>query len=143
MIYSTRSTGLACLLAVTTGFGCATQDRFDFRDDHRPEYTKAIDTNGLEQADKHRTTILDVRLPEDFKADPVLIPGAHYRNPDNIESWFSEIPRDTTIVVYCVRGKWVSQKAANFLATQGYDTYTLEGGIAGWQSAGNPVTASK
>jgi hypothetical protein len=51
----------------------------------------------------------DVRLIEDYEADPILIPKARYRNPENIEQWFSELPTDAEGVVYCVRGNWVSQ----------------------------------
>lgn len=134
---------LAAAVVMISSMGCASSGEFNFRDDKRPGYAKIVTTSELERATSERITVLDVRLLEDYEAEPVLIPGARYKDPDHISSWFSEIPRDTTVVVYCVRGKWVSQKAASFLANHGYDTYTLEGGLEGWQAAGNPVVAPK
>ena len=114
---------------------CAANDSFDFRSEDRPAYQRSVDANRLEALQQaNDVTVLDVRLIEDFEADPELIPGAMYRNPDNIEQWSSALPQDTKVVVYCVKGRWVSQKAATFLRNKGYDVYSLTGGIEGWRT---------
>jgi rhodanese-related sulfurtransferase len=78
-----------------------------------------------------------VRLPEDYAEDRVVIPGALYRNPEDIASWSGELRADAEIVVCCVTGKWVSQKAAHYLLDKGMHIESLEGGIeAGKQKAG-------
>jgi rhodanese-related sulfurtransferase len=111
---------------------------YDFRSDDRPVYERAIDADQLAAMKASGAVVLDVRLLEDFDADPVLIPDATYRNPEDIESWAGQIsPVDGPVVVYCVRGKWVSQKAATYLSDAGFDVYTLDGGIEAWKSAGN------
>lgn len=82
-------------------------------------------------------TVLDVRLSEDFAADPELIPDAMYRDPDEIVTWVRSMsPVDGPVIVYCVRGKWVSQKAATYLKDQGFEVVSLEGGIEAWKDAG-------
>ena len=85
--------------------------------------------------------MLDVRLQEDFDADPVLIPQARYKDPENIVEWVGEMtPADGPVLVYCVRGKWVSQKAANYLNDRGFEVYSLDGGIEAWKQDGRPTT---
>lgn len=120
---------LILLLTAPTAFA----DEFDFRGEPRPEYERTMTAKELAASDK--IIVLDVRLKEDFEADPQLIPGALRRDPERIAEWAGELPADTPIVAYCVRGKWVSQKAADFLARQGKDVYSLEGGIEAWKTA--------
>ena len=118
---------------------CATatgaQETFEFRNDERPTYSKTISVDELHAArGEEAVLILDVRLEEDYAADPQLIPGALYKNPETITEWASELPKDTKVVVYCVRGKWVSQKAASYLSDQGRDVVSLEGGIEAFKA---------
>ena len=113
---------------------CSTPETFDFRDENRPAYEESVSAGTLEQwRNDDQVTLLDVRLLEDYQAHPVLIPGATYSDPDNIQDWSGKLPGQAKVVVYCVRGKWVSQKAANYLAGKGYEVYTLEGGIEAWE----------
>ena len=123
-----------CVVACTPGY--------DFRSDDRPAYDHRVSTAELAGLQAKGARILDVRLIEDFEADPVLIPDAIYRNPDEIERWTTQMsPADGPVVVYCVRGTWVSQKAANYLAEKGFEVYSLDGGIEGWKAAegGSPI----
>ena len=123
------------LLAALALSACAANDGYVFRSDDRPAYERAVDVSRLEALQRtDDVTVLDVRLIEDFEADPELIPGAAYRNPENIEDWSSALPQDSKVVVYCVKGRWVSQKAATFLSNKGYDVYSLSGGIEGWRA---------
>lgn len=125
-------TALCVLLAA-----CASD--YEFRSDDRPSYDRAVTVDELPA----NAAVLDVRLKEDFDADPVLLPGATYRDPDKIELWAKNLsPGDGPVVVYCVRGKWVSQKAATYLADEGFDVYTMEGGIEAWKARGRDVEAA-
>ena len=122
---------IPCLVIIAA---CANAPDYAFRDDERPAYGRQITVGELQSArDGDKLVVLDVRLEEDYAADPVLIPGALYRNPEAIREWSPSLPRDAKIVVYCVKGRWVSQKAAVYLDEQGYDVYSLEGGIEAWQ----------
>lgn len=110
---------------------------YDFRSDDRPAYARAVTVDEVPTLRKNGAVLLDVRLLEDFNDDPQLIPDAMYRDPDDIAAWAGAMtPTDKPVVVYCVRGKWVSQKAANYLSERGFDVYKLDGGIEAWKSAG-------
>jgi len=128
---------LSVLVSIILIFSaCASQAGFDFRDSDRPSYDKAISVEELkDRSGETDLTVLDVRLLEDYQANEALIPGASYVNPEEIELWASNIPQNEKVVVYCVKGKWVSQKAASILAERGIETYTLKGGIEAWQQA--------
>lgn len=126
------------LMALVLTTACSTSEEFAFRGDDRPQHDQIIDAPGLAALQATEgVTVLDVRLVEDYEADPTLIPGAAYKDPENIEQWYSSVPPDSKVVVYCVKGKWVSQKAAHFLQSKGYDVYSLDGGIEGWRNSSN------
>jgi len=113
---------------------CSGADGYDFRSPDRPRYERSISVTELRKMKAAQAvTLLDVRLLEDFAEDQSLIPGASYKNPDDIALWSAELAADVSIVVYCVKGKWVSQKAAKYLAEAGYDVLTLDGGIEAWK----------
>lgn len=125
---------LAMILIVMGG--CVTAEPYDFRSQDRPAYAESIGVDELDELiDEEAVTLLDIRLLEDYQANPVLIPGATYYDPEQIGAWSSSIPDNSKVVVYCVRGAWVSQKAATYLNSKGYEVYTLEGGIEAWQQA--------
>jgi len=111
-------------------------DDYVFRNGERPVYDDVITVDQLRREEQSsKIVLIDVRLSEDYEADPVLIPGAIYRNPEDIEVWSEELPADSKIVVYCVKGKWVSQKAASYLNDRGMDVRSLAGGIEAWKQA--------
>ena len=126
------------LLAIAVGVlagGCATP--YEFRNDDRPSYDQTVTAEELVELRNAGATVLDVRLSEDFAADPQLIPDAMYRDPEQIENWAANMsPTNDPVIVYCVRGKWVSQKAANYLSDKGFNVLSLEGGIEGWKDSG-------
>jgi Fe-Mn family superoxide dismutase len=63
-----------------------------------------------------------------------LIPGAIRRDPEGIADRAGKLPKDKPVVVYCVKGKWVSQKAATYLSEHGFDVRSLDGGINAWDA---------
>lgn len=116
----------------------AQEQEFVFRNDVRPEYNKNITVDELNTLQKTEDiTLIDVRLTEDFALDPILIPGATYNDPELITEWANLLPKDKKLVLYCVKGAWVSHKAATYLNDKGYDVSTLNGGIRQWKSLNN------
>lgn len=125
---------IASFLLVTATAASQQSDNYVFRNDDRPTFDDAVSVGDLHDLQGAKNVVLlDVRLLEDFEADPVLIPGAEYKNPEDIVAWSSALPEDAKVVVYCVKGKWVSQKVAHYLDEKGFEVASLEGGIEAWK----------
>jgi len=82
--------------------------------------------------------IVDVRIDEDYAADPRLIPGSLRRNFANAEGWAPHY-RGRTVIVTCQKGLKLSQGAAAWLRHAGIDAQTLEGGVEAWKAARLPL----
>lgn len=78
--------------------------------------------------------ILDVRLPQDRTPVTHDVPGACWRDPNQADSWSSEISAGVPVVVYCVHGLRVSQGVQQKLSSLGFDASILEGGIDAWEA---------
>jgi rhodanese-related sulfurtransferase len=85
--------------------------------------------------------LLDVRRRPAFDADPRMIPGAIWRDPEQAGTWAAGLSHDRPLVVYCVHGHEVSRGVVDHLRALGLDAALLEGGIEAWQATGGPVTA--
>ena len=94
-----------------------------------PEELKKILERGL-------VLLLDVRRKADYDADPGTIPGATWRNPEQVETWSQEIPRDQRVVVYCVKGGSVSQSITAALAKKDIQACYVQGGLKAWKESG-------
>jgi len=46
-------------------------------------------------------TVVDLRHPLDFEADPYVVPGAQYIPADQIADRHGEIPRTGEVILYC------------------------------------------
>lgn len=126
-------------LVPTLAFGllisCTNQsESYVFRNGDRPTYSKLVKVDELATLGDGNITLIDVRLTEDLAKNPKLIDGATHYDPETITEWADKIPKNKPVVVYCVKGKWVSQKAATYLSNQGYDVYSLDGGINAWSA---------
>jgi rhodanese-related sulfurtransferase len=86
--------------------------------------------------DSKSVTLLDVRRKADYEAEPNLIPGAAWRDPEQVESWSRELPKDRPVVVYCVKGGAVSQSITATLAGKQVNACFVEGGLKAWKAAG-------
>lgn len=86
-----------------------------------------------------RVTLLDVRRPAAFEADPRVIPGAVWKDPHRVGAWAADLPPGVPVVVYCVHGHEVSNGVADHLRSLGFDAAVIEGGFEGWKAAGNSV----
>ena len=93
-------------------------------------------------ADRADVTLLDVRRRAAFDADPRIIPGAVWKDPEQVTNWAGGLNRDRSIVVYCVHGHEVSHGAVDRLRALGFQAALLEGGIEAWKASGGPVTHS-
>lgn len=82
--------------------------------------------------------LVDVRLDEDFEADPHLVPGAFRHRHDDIAALAGRLQGART-VIYCQKGLKISQGAAALLRTHGVASETLEGGHLAWRDAGLPM----
>jgi len=83
--------------------------------------------------------LLDVRRKTDYDADTDTLPGAEWRNPENVDEWAKTLPQDKTVVLYCSRGGSVSNQVLDRLLARNLRAQYLEGGIAAWKSAGNTI----
>ena len=83
--------------------------------------------------------ILDVRRTADRDAAPEHLPGAQWKNPEQVAEWVERLPKDQEIVLYCARGGSVSNSVVDALQARGLNARFIEGGIEGWKAAGGEV----
>jgi rhodanese-related sulfurtransferase len=93
-------------------------------------------------ADRARIALFDVRRRPVFEAEPGLIPGAVWRDPEQVARWAQELSPNRCAVVYCAHGHEVSRGVADRLRALGFDAALLVGGIEAWKAPGGPVTVS-
>jgi rhodanese-related sulfurtransferase len=80
--------------------------------------------------------LLDVRRKADYDADPEKIPGASWRNPEQVDAWSQEIPQGQRVVLYCVKGGSVSQSITAALVKKDVQACYVEGGLKAWKESG-------
>jgi rhodanese-related sulfurtransferase len=89
-----------------------------------------------ERIDKEKNIlVLDVRRTTDYEADKEMIPGALRRNPEQVDEWVQEIPKDKDVVVYCIRGGSVSNSVVDKLLAAGVSVRYIEGGWEAWKNS--------
>jgi rhodanese-related sulfurtransferase len=79
--------------------------------------------------------IVDVRINDDFNADPRMIPAAHRRDFRKAAEW-APLYAGKRVVVSCQKGLKLSQGAAAWLRHAGAEAASLEGGHVAWCDAG-------
>lgn len=86
-------------------------------------YQAAVDAAsepfGAGQEDLDGTEVLDVRRAGVFEQADMVIPGAHWRDPSEVDRWGAELPRDKQVIVYCVYGHEVGRSTAMRLRAAG------------------------
>jgi rhodanese-related sulfurtransferase len=82
--------------------------------------------------------IVDVRIDEDYAADPRLLPGSRRRDYRDCQAWASAY-QGKTVVVSCHKGLKLSQGVAALMRSDGIDAQTLEGGFEAWKAGGQPL----
>lgn len=79
--------------------------------------------------------IIDVRIDEDFNANPWLIPTARRHSHDSIDELAPTLCGQRAVVV-CHKGKKLSEGAAALLRNAGVAAEKLVGGAVAWREAG-------
>ncbi|MBD9487189.1 MULTISPECIES: sulfurtransferase/chromate resistance protein [unclassified Ensifer] len=81
--------------------------------------------------------LIDVRIGEDFDADPRLIPGSLRRDYRLVENWGNDFAGRSAVII-CQRGKKLSHGVAAWLRHAGIPADVLEGGFEAWVETGYP-----
>jgi rhodanese-related sulfurtransferase len=79
-------------------------------------------------------TIVDVRIDEDYDADPRLLPASIRRDFKTVSTWASEFIGQQVAVI-CQKGQKLSQGVAAWLRHEGIAAESLEGGFEAWREA--------
>jgi rhodanese-related sulfurtransferase len=82
--------------------------------------------------------LVDVRIHEDFAADPRLIPGAVRRSHLEVQDWASRVTGQSVVVI-CNKGQKLSEGTAALLRCSSVEAEVLEGGHLGWTAAELPA----
>ena len=86
----------------------------------------------------HAPVLVDVRLDEDFDADPRIIPGALRHSHLDTQQWAPSLSGRSVIVI-CQKGRKLSEGSAAWLRHSGVAAEILEGGFMAWQQAKLPT----
>ncbi|CUX68985.1 sulfurtransferase [Agrobacterium rhizogenes] len=78
-------------------------------------------------------TIIDVRIDEDFTADPRFIPGSVRRDFRRVTEWGPDISGPS--IVLCQKGQKLGHGVAAHLRVLGKQAEVLEGGFEAWREA--------
>lgn len=104
--------------------------------------SRTITPNDLKPlVESKSVTVLDVRRRNDFDADNKTLPGAQWKNPEQMAEWSKTLPKDKELVIYCARGGSVSNAVLDHLLAQGVPARYIEGGIEAWKAAGGATAA--
>ena len=102
--------------------------------------SRTITPNDLKPlVEKKSVSVLDVRRQNDYDADKVKLPGAQWKNPEQLADWSAKLPKDNEIVIYCARGGSVSNSVLDGLLGKGFKARFIEGGIEAWKMADGAV----
>jgi len=83
-------------------------------------------------------SLIDVRVDDDFAADPRLIPGAVRRSHRDVQDWAPRLAGQSVVVI-CQKGLKLSEGTAAWLRQSGVAAESLEGGHLGWTEAQKPA----
>jgi len=82
--------------------------------------------------------LIDMRIDEDFDDDPRMIPGSVRHAHTDLRA-LVERAADSRVVIYCQKGRKISQGAAAVLRNDGIQAEVLEGGQFAWRDANLPM----
>ncbi|MDV8148719.1 rhodanese-like domain-containing protein [Arthrobacter sp. B10-11] len=83
-----------------------------------------------------RAVLIDVRSAQEWRSGHA--PQAKHLPLDRLQGGTSGLQKGRPVVAMCQSGVR-SASAARLLAGQGYEAYSLRGGIGAWRQAGEPV----
>lgn len=82
--------------------------------------------------------VLDVRRRTDRESEPAMIPGAEWKDPEQVGEWGAALGSGE-VVVYCARGGSVSRSVQESLRKKNIDVKFIEGGLEAWKRSGRSV----
>ncbi|RUW70285.1 MULTISPECIES: chromate resistance protein ChrB domain-containing protein [unclassified Mesorhizobium] len=85
--------------------------------------------------------LIDVRIDEDYQADPRLLPASCRRNFRTVANWAGEFT-GSRVVIICQKGQKLSQGVAAWLRHEGIEAESLEGGFEAWAAAKAPLVTA-
>lgn len=80
--------------------------------------------------------LIDVRSAQEWRSGRA--PQAKHIPLDRLQTGTAGINKNKPVVAVCASGVR-SASAARLLASQGYQAYSLRGGMGAWRAAGEPV----
>lgn len=84
--------------------------------------------------------LFDIREQNEW--DEARIPGAAFKPMSEINSWWQDLPRDQTVILYCRTGNRSAQATHALVTQAGFDNVlNLTGGIVQWASQGLDIEA--
>jgi len=83
--------------------------------------------------------LIDVRRKDDYNGDPQMIFNAVWRDPNLVNQWSDELPKDKKVVVYCVRGGSVSNAVLDHLLAKNVKACYIQGGMTAWKEQGGAL----
>jgi len=86
----------------------------------------------------HAPALIDVRINDDFAADPRLIPGAIRHSHHEVQDWAGGLTGQSVVVI-CQRGEKLSEGTAAWLRHNRIAAESLDGGHEGWKKAALPT----
>ena len=87
-----------------------------------------------------KVLLADVRSYGYYSARAVRIPGSIRIEPNNLSAEIKQFPRNKDMYLYCTcRGQTTSASVAHLLRQQGFSAFVIDGGLAAWRRAGNPL----
>jgi len=82
--------------------------------------------------------LIDVRIDDDFDADPRLIPGAIRHSHRDVQDWAGGFTGQSVVVI-CQKGEKLSEGTAAWLRHHRIAAESLDGGHVGWKQAKLPT----
>ncbi|MDR6413368.1 rhodanese-like domain-containing protein [Pseudarthrobacter sulfonivorans] len=108
-------------------------------DSFKKAFSKPYKTISVAQAKEllgSGATLIDVRSAQEWRSGRA--PQAKHIPLDRLQTSTAGIQKTRPVIAVCASGVR-SASAARLLATQGYQAYSLRGGMSAWRQAGEPV----
>jgi len=101
--------------------------------------TKIANTEALQKINNEDVQLVDVRTDEEYSKKH-LKNSIHinWNDKENFDALASKLDKKKPVYVYCLSGIR-SNKAAQYLAQQGFEVYDIEGGIMKWEASNLPI----
>jgi Fe-Mn family superoxide dismutase len=84
--------------------------------------------------------VIDVRPRHYTTRSHEILEGAVWRDPERVDEWIGELPKDEPVVTFCVYGFHVGCETAAALRKAGIDARYMSGGHFAWKAMNGRVT---